>query len=209
MQFCTSVLSSCARVSVSDLRPNETRQTISLVTIPYTDWSPKWLSVSLSLGSKMNVLLLAIITEMWASFHIVCPFILISAVPFINEVPLPISSLGLLSVDLKFDIWCICGLVPSIGEARKFATKLVIFPFTTLRFQSPVKITLKACAILKSNCRKGCFFEKDRRIGIRGWHSHIMHLCQHNCYWGVSYYCHKEYRQQHRCIKYHNSQSIC
>jgi hypothetical protein len=34
--------------------------------------------------------------------------------------------------------------MPSIGDARKFTSKFVTDPFLTLRFHSPVKITLNA-----------------------------------------------------------------
>jgi len=40
--------------------------------------------------------------------------------------------------------------MPSIGDARKFTSKFVTDPFLTLRFHSPVKITLNALDILKS-----------------------------------------------------------
>ena len=41
-----------------------------------------------------------------------------------------------------------CGFEPSIGEARKFAAKFVTFPLRTLKFHSPVSMTLKALVIL-------------------------------------------------------------
>ncbi len=42
-----------------------------------------------------------------------------------------------------------CGLLPSIGDARKFTANSVMFPLRTFRFHSPVRMTLIASVILK------------------------------------------------------------
>jgi hypothetical protein len=42
-----------------------------------------------------------------------------------------------------------CGLLPSIGDARKFTANSVIFPLFTFKFHSPVRMTLNASVILK------------------------------------------------------------
>lgn len=44
-----------------------------------------------------------------------------------------------------------CGLLPFIGDAKKFTAKFVIVPFLMLMFHSPVRITLKAVVILNSD----------------------------------------------------------
>jgi hypothetical protein len=42
-----------------------------------------------------------------------------------------------------------CGLLPSIGDARKFTANSVTFPLFTFKFHSPVRMTLNASVILK------------------------------------------------------------
>src|SRR5215210_3072035 len=77
------------------------RYVIKRATIPYTCWSPKWLSVSTSFGSKMKILPLEIDIDTSAFSQTTVSFILMSAVPFTDEL---LSSVNVIDFSLLYGL---------------------------------------------------------------------------------------------------------